>query len=399
MYIELSDSLRVISYYQVMATAKYSLFSKVGPSDDVKEQIIRGFWPESTARVDEFASYFRNFQYVLELLPYPAQFIDKRNFAIETFEDLICVAQSMNKDRDKTRRDIALGIQRDLFPAAGLAQVIRSIELVACLWLTLSVDSRDVSVGTLAGSWQIADWGDATTLASIIGQSFPKCSYSPNIREARISADFRAVQIQNKCGIRIEWTSNLADHLLYDPSPPPRAWWQWWLAFSPSRGILYVYPHRACLYNHWQHADVYPKELMMETLKTLELLFPFGNADSRAFLQARAQPLFSTHLSSTPTSLDLGDFEYWRARLVNLCDAFNAPPFGFYQMWHDRRNPMQWWTFWLAAFILILSIFFGIISSYTAFVQTTLAQKSYQLALLQACDQNQNDLIAKLCPG
>jgi hypothetical protein len=100
-----------------------------------------------------------------------------------------------------------------------------------------------------------------------------------------------------------------------------------------------------------------------------------------------------------PASLDLGDFTYWRARLVNLYDAFNAPPFGFYQMWHDRRNPMQWWTFWLAGFILILSTFFGIISSYTAFVQTTVAQKSYQLALLQACDQNHNDLIAKLCPG
>jgi hypothetical protein len=134
-------------------------------------------------------------------------------------------------------------------------------------------------------------------------------------------------------------------------------------------------------------------------IKSLELLFPFGNADSRAFLQARYQPLFSTHLPPMPASLDLGDFAYWRARLVNLYDAFNTPPFGFYQMWHDRRNPMQWWTFWLAGFILILSTFFGIISSYTAFVQTTLAQKSYQVALLQACDQNHNDLIAKLCPG
>jgi hypothetical protein len=59
---------------------------------------------------------------------------------------------------------------------------------------------------------------------------------------------------------------------------------------------------------------------------------------------------------------------------------------------------MQWWTFWLGALILVLSIFFCIITAYTAFAQTTLARQSYQLALIQACDQNQNDLVAKLCP-
>jgi hypothetical protein len=380
-----------------MANAKYSLFSKIVPSDEVKEQIVRGFWPQSRARVDEFASYFRNFQYVLELLPYPAAFIDKTEFAIQNFDDLICMAQSMNKYRNEDRQKTTLALQRDHFPEANLMQIVRSMELVACLWLTLSVDSRDVSVGKLVGSWHICEWDEAATLVDIARRPFRKCSYSPNIREARISSDFIAVQIQNKCGIRLEWTSNLADHLLYDPSPPPRAWWQWWLAFSPCRGILYIYPHSACLYNHWQHNDVYPKELMNETLKTLDLLFPFGNADSRAFLQARNQPFFATHLSSMPRTFDLGDFDYWRARLVDLYDAFNAPPFGFYQMWHDRRNPMQWWTFWLATLILILSVVFGTISVYTAFEQTALARESYQLALRQACDQKHDDVIAKLC--
>jgi hypothetical protein len=50
LYIELSDSLRGTSHYQVMATVKYPLFSKIGPSEGVKEQIIRAFWPKNTAR-------------------------------------------------------------------------------------------------------------------------------------------------------------------------------------------------------------------------------------------------------------------------------------------------------------------------------------------------------------
>lgn len=54
-------------------------------------------------------------------------------------------------------------------------------------------------------------------------------------------------------------------------------------------------------------------------------------------------------------------------------------------MWHDRRNPVQWWTFWLAAIITVLTVVFGIIASYTGFRQVATAEQAFQFSVLQAC--------------
>jgi hypothetical protein len=32
-----------------------------------------------------------------------------------------------------------------------------------------------------------------------------------------------------------------------------------------------------------------------------------------------------------------------------------------YQWWYDRRRRVQWYTFWVAALVLFLTVFFGLI--------------------------------------
>jgi hypothetical protein len=197
------------------------------------------------------------------------------------------------------------------------------------------------------------------------------------------------------CGMRVAWTDNLIDHLHYDPSPVPRSWWQFW-QYRGSGGTIYIYPHKVCLSSHYETTDVYGKDILEETMKSLDLLFPFGDSQTRSFLSQERHPFFLADTPTFPRTMDLGDFSFWRRRIVILYDAFNAPPSRVQQMWKDTRNPIQWWTFWLAALITILTMIFGAISVYTGFKQVELAELAYRLSILQACGQNA--IVQQTCP-
>jgi hypothetical protein len=81
--------------------------------------------------------------------------------------------------------------------------------------------------------------------------------------------------------------------------------------------------------------------------------------------------------------LNLADFDHWRNRMLELYQLFHSPPMGWTQLWADRRNPLQWYTFWLAIMILILTVIFGFISSVTAVMQTYYAREAWKLAQTQ----------------
>lgn len=55
-------------------------------------------------------------------------------------------------------------------------------------------------------------------------------------------------------------------------------------------------------------------------------------------------------------------FRYWRDRLVILKQACDdATPRTISQWWHDRRNGVQWYTFWVAILVLILTTLLGLV--------------------------------------
>ena len=63
-------------------------------------------------------------------------------------------------------------------------------------------------------------------------------------------------------------------------------------------------------------------------------------------------------------------FPYWHERLSIIQRNFDdAEPKGLSQWWHDRRKKVQWYTFWVAILILVLTIIFGLIQSITGVLQ------------------------------
>lgn len=110
---------------------------------------------------------------------------------------------------------------------------------------------------------------------------------------------------------------------------------------------------------------------------TLQLLFPPNDLESLRYLKKKTSRCFPEVHVKVPEQVYLSDFSYWHDRLSELLSESQAPPTTFDStwptlrlLWNDRRNPHQWWTFWFAATILLLTLIFGIITVVATCMQT-----------------------------
>lgn len=109
---------------------------------------------------------------------------------------------------------------------------------------------------------------------------------------------------------------------------------------------------------------------MEETLRTLSLLLPPHNTESKAWFKKQAKRWYLDVEATNCEHLEDDDrqimkFRYWHDRLTILKEAFDdAEPKSVKQWWRDKRKPVQWYNFWLAiALIVGLTVFFGLIQS------------------------------------
>jgi hypothetical protein len=112
-----------------------------------------------------------------------------------------------------------------------------------------------------------------------------------------------------------------------------------------------------------------PAGLVDETIRTIKLLFPSDDAATRKHYQAKAtalsfdpQLIRSGHLKTDDRQIE--KFVYWHDQLIVLKQVFDeATPQTITQWWYDRRNGVQWYTFWIAIVVLTLALFFGLVQS------------------------------------
>ena len=337
---------------------------------EVQLYIKEAFWPRSKSSLPEYSSYFRYFQWTVSILTWPQGVFDRHQFAAQTYADLTTIVRSMKLNADHSRVSIASELRQD-FPNCSRAQILRSMDLTIRLWLTVYMRSDDCPVGPALSDITQTSWPDGVSLRRLLQGIFEPNLLQARVHHARIDPSFTVKKLRKLCRVNVQWTANLMDHLKYDRAT----------------STLYLFPHKSCLMSHLESCDVLPKALVAETVQTLDLLFPFGKESTRKYLDENSQTFYRTSSPDLSRPTDFQEFHYWRKRLIELHDVYNDKPKSILQMWYDRRNPIQWWTFWLAAAIAIITIIFGVISAYTGFKQVSLAQKSFDLALLQACSQ------------
>jgi len=155
-------------------------------------------------------------------------------------------------------------------------------------------------------------------------------------------------------------------------------------------------------------ATSFPAGLVDETLRTLALLFPeaqFGRRQprrrrspgSRWFRQKRLRESSERVLDARLAHCgnlqmeerQIEHFTYWRDRLVVLKQAYDdATPRTISQWWYDRRNGVQWYTFWVAITVLFLTTFLGLVQCvesalqvYKAYMPSKRKQESVKFGL------------------
>lgn len=119
---------------------------------------------------------------------------------------------------------------------------------------------------------------------------------------------------------------------------------------------------------------IYPQKFINETIKTANLFNGDGDSPLRKWsrLGWRETTVDLEMGFGEPASRKIDSYLYWRERLVALHEAYQqAKPRSLKQLWQDKRDSPQWWTFWLAVLVILLTLVFGLIQSITGIIQIT----------------------------
>jgi len=338
-----------------------------------KLAMFRKIWPNLSEK--EF--HEDDYSMLLEYIASEMMMLEKHRhiFAVGSLDETLDLLQDL-KHIILISRDHALNIVKQRFPSGAPEDeaILRSIDLTIRLWLPLDIrssglDSSGIIVGSVLPQPTSVKWTSSVSLKELVEAQFVKHEPNRSSSRARINPALTIAYLVNTCGFRVYWTHNLADHLTID----------WKIK------VVTVYEHKICLWNHLKSTEesAVPKAVLEEAIDTLNLLFPFGDAPTRGFLSRQEKPFYSLGFCKRPRVLELEKYSYWQEKVEDLIDVFNMPPQGLQQLKldKDRRNFMQFATFWIAtvvAILTILSIAFGTVS-------TVYAVKQYKLALAQAC--------------
>lgn len=223
--------------------------------------------------------------------------------------------------------------------------VYGSVDLVARLLTMVNFGGFDAGLGPRG---RLA-WTDGS-LGESVREYFDKTP-TLTMKAVQLEKVFNARNLQRFTGMQIEWTDNLADHLRM-------------CEFDKK---IRLYHHVTFLENH--KSEIIPQRLIHETLKTIDLLFPSSDAKARLWyekhrLEYGLDPNAARHGSLRAEDRIIDNFYYWKDRICILKQEFDeGTPKTFQQWWYDRRSGPQWYTFWIAIVVLILTVFFGVVQS------------------------------------
>ncbi|KAL3295469.1 hypothetical protein RB213_011012 [Colletotrichum asianum] len=114
-----------------------------------------------------------------------------------------------------------------------------------------------------------------------------------------------------------------------------------------------------------------PREILQETIDTLNYLYPRDGATKRLLRQQGIK--LHVFQRSIPDRPRFRDFKYYKPRMVDVAYEFLNPPRRWGTVWKDSRNPVQFWTFWLGLLIFLFTLAFGIMATVLAGLQLHVA--------------------------
>ncbi|KFY45317.1 hypothetical protein V494_01007 [Pseudogymnoascus sp. VKM F-4513 (FW-928)] len=333
-------------------------------SSQLKRQIISRIFANSENIIESSSnsqSYFAYYQ----------KWIDEHDNCLTQSHIQITELITILKDPIRTRNLLwdALKARVPSQELANKKEIIEESINLAVRLLLMVPTGGSATVGrsiTLSGETKLS-WSDGT-IRDLISKKFaPQNNIKERVKLERI---FNAANLEQIGGIEVRWTSNFADHL----------------RMRDDDKAVEIFHYATFLKLH-QSCDVFPKGLVEETIRTLALLLPEHDGDVEKWFYSHESKIEKRgRLPLDPLARECGQlkaearqiehFQYWHDRLVILKQVFDeAEPKSIKQWWRDRRRGVQWYTFWVAALVLALTIIFGLVQCIEGGLQVWLSYK------------------------
>jgi len=177
---------------------------------------------------------------------------------------------------------------------------------------------------------------------------------------------FKASNLDRIAGLEIVWTDNLADHL----------------RMTDDDKRVHIFHHASFLEAQRTSVNsLLPDGLAEETMRTLALLCPTCDVETKQWMSGPRHEGLDKRISQCgrlkTDNRRVDRFVFWRDRLVMLKQAFDeAQPKTIRQWWYDSRNGVQWYTFWVAVLVLLLTVVFGLVQSIEGALQVYVSFKT-----------------------
>ncbi|KAH8587432.1 hypothetical protein B0O99DRAFT_556692 [Bisporella sp. PMI_857] len=273
-------------------------------------------------------------------------------------QDIVNIAQDLK--RSIPRDTIKHRLNGELKSTPGETEMARakrveaSIDLAVQLFLMMDLPVQPLGVSNRPS---YPPWNRSDIKSFLASQYSGAVQYGDkNIKLQKI---FNIRNLEHIAGIKFHWTRNLADHLRLDEDNKE----------------LSIFQYKSFLQAQKTN-DIYPTGFIEEALKTLSLLFP-PDPETRKWLKKTftdngeifdKQLLRCNRLQLEERQIE--NFKFWHDRIVILKEFFDeVEPSTISQWWFDQRKRVQWYTFWVAAVVLSLTVFFGLVQSIEAGMQ------------------------------
>lgn len=205
------------------------------PRDDTKLAILSAFFHTTGdwQIIGSYENYFNYYEDELKRLRIgiATPFWLATRLAAKTHEDILHITGSLAGRTSWTRPQIRKHLRLYFGDAEDLA-IDCSIDLALRLWLMLNV--RDTELGVQTLQKPTIQWDDTSTLKDFVASQFPPSNWSLTERKFRLDPFFTAANMVRICGLKLEWTESLEDHLRLDRRAK----------------VLSIYPYKNCLVKH-----------------------------------------------------------------------------------------------------------------------------------------------------
>lgn len=190
------------------------------PTQSQQLQISRAFF-DLEPRSDNLyflKTYFNFYVEELELLQFGTSLSARQaaDMAVKTHEDILYLVSSLSKLPNSTREQFRTHIRKE-FPAATHRGLDRSIDLALRLCLMLNITQPQYQ--SLRHPTPCLVWGEGEPLQQRINNWFPGSRWvlmAMKAKESRLDPYFTAANMATICGLQIQWTTSLQDHLRLD---------------------------------------------------------------------------------------------------------------------------------------------------------------------------------------